>query len=143
MSIAKKNDRVRVHYVGVLPDNNVFDSSIDSDPIEFVIGDGQMLSGFENAVIGMRIGEKKSVLIKKEDAYGDYDPVLVQVVSKTDLPVKFNPEPGMLLQISDDDGSNAKQVTVTKVNENAITLDGNHSLAGKDLTFDIELIEIL
>ena len=139
---AKKGDRVSVHYVGMFKDATVFDSSLDSDPIAFTIGAGEMIKGFDEAVEGMTEGERKVVEILCADAYGPSDPSLISVVRLADLPMKLRPELGMMLEIKDEDEEEPKVVTVTQVTDVAATFDGNHLMAGKDLTFDIALVSV-
>lgn len=143
MQVAEKGNKVKVRYVGSFTDGNVFDSNLDGEPLEFILGDKQMIEGFERAVIGMKVGEKKEIKISSSDAYGDYDESKVATVQISDLPPQLEPELGMMLQISNEDGSNPKQVTVTKITETMVVLDANHDLAGKDLVFEIELLEIV
>lgn len=142
MQVAENGNKVKVHYVGSFIDGNVFDSNIDGEPLEFILGDKQMIEGFENAILGMKVGEKKQVTIEAEKAYGKYDENLISTVQRGDLPPQLDLEIGMMLQIANEDGSNPKQVTITKMTETMVVLDGNHDLAGKDLIFDLELIEI-
>ncbi len=142
MSKAKAGDTVRVHYTGKLDDDTQFDSSSGRDPLEFGIGNGQVLPGFENAVEGMTVGENKSVRIEAEDGYGPHHEQLIQEVPKSVLPEDLTPEQGMQLQARDAEG-NVTSMTVTEVSEESITVDANHPLAGKALNFDIELVEIV
>jgi FKBP-type peptidyl-prolyl cis-trans isomerase 2 len=142
MAQAKKGDIVRVHYRGFLQDGTVFDSSLEREPFEFTLGQGMVISGFENAIIGMNEGETKRVEIKAEDAYGSYRDDLLMIVERSMLPPNIDPIVGMNLRISSPDG-NYKVVTVIDVTENTITLDANHPLAGKDLIFEIKLLEII
>ncbi|MCS7313958.1 MAG: peptidylprolyl isomerase [Bryobacterales bacterium] len=142
MAQAKFGDTVRVHYTGRLDDGTVFDSSLRSGPLEFTIGDGQLIPGFENAVIGMTPGETKTQKIPAEDAYGPHADFLVIEVDRRRVPPDLDPKVGDRLQLQHPDGR-VTPVLVTAVTESSITLDANHPLAGKDLTFDIELLEIL
>jgi FKBP-type peptidyl-prolyl cis-trans isomerase 2 len=142
MAQAKKGDIVRVHYRGLLQDGTVFDSSLEREPFEFTLGQGMVISGFENAILGMNEGETKRVEIKAEDAYGSYRDDLLMIVEKSMLPPNIDPIVGMNLRISSPDG-NYKVVTVIDVTDNTITLDANHPLAGKDLIFEIKLLEII
>lgn len=143
MQVAEKGNKVKVHYVGSFTDGNVFDSNIDGEPIEFILGENMMIEGFERAVLGMKVGEKKQVSLSPEEAYGDYDENKVATVQLADLPPQLEVEIGMMLQIANEDGSNPKVVTVKNITETMAVLDGNHDLAGKDLVFDIELVEII
>ena len=139
---AKKGDNVRVHYVGMFKDKTVFDSSIDGEPIAFVVGAGQMIKGFDDGVLGLEVGGKKTIVIAPADAYGPADPALVSVVRLEDLPMKLKPEVGMMLEISDEGDENPQVVRVTQVTDTTVTFDANHPMAGKELTFDIELVSV-
>jgi peptidylprolyl isomerase len=132
---------VQVHYTGTLSDGSVFDSSRDSEPIGFTVGTGQVIPGFDNAVIGMEIGEKKTFTIPSAEAYGEHDPRLAQDVPRTELPDDLEIFLGMSLTASGSDGREIALV-VTEINDNSVRLDANHPLAGKDLTFAIELVGI-
>jgi peptidylprolyl isomerase len=142
MSVAKTGDTVKVHYTGKLADGTVFDSSVNREPLEFTIGDGKLIPGFDRAVNGMKVGEKTTVNIPAEEAYGPRYDQLVQIVNRTDLPPELNPEVGQHLEAVQQDG-NVINVTVTNVDENSITIDANHPLAGKELIFELELVEIV
>lgn len=142
MSVAKSGDAVKVHYTGTLNDGSVFDSSEGKDPIEFTIGQGQMIPGFENAVTGMNIGDKKAdISIPSAEAYGEPREDMVIEVPKSNVPPEINPEVGQQLAVTRPDGQ-PMPVTVKEIKEEAIVLDANHPLAGKDLTFQIELVSI-
>jgi peptidylprolyl isomerase len=141
MANAQKGDKVFVHYVGKLDDGSVFDSSINSNPLEFTIGDGSIIPGFEEAVIGLEEGQKKSFTVKPEDAYGPYYNERVIVINKSQLPPDLDPQIGDKLQGQQPDGS-VVLFSVIDRNEDEITLDGNHPLAGKNLNFEIELVKI-
>jgi peptidylprolyl isomerase len=141
MANAQKGDKVFVHYVGKLDDGSVFDSSINSNPLEFTIGDGSIIPGFEEAVIGLEEGQKKSFTVKSEDAYGPYYNERVIVINKSQLPPDLDPQIGDKLQGQQPDGS-VVLFSVIDRNEDEITLDGNHPLAGKNLNFEIELVKI-
>lgn len=142
MSEAKKGDTVKVHYTGKLNDGSEFDSSKGREPLEFQIGEQQVISGFENAVIGLKTGDSVTVEIPSEDAYGPKIDEMVLKVEKSQLPAEFNPEVGQKFQLPQDNGQNVI-VTVTDLTDTHIELDANHPLAGKDLTFDIQLVEIV
>lgn len=142
MSQAKAGDTVRVHYTGKLDDNTEFDSSAGRDPLEFPLGSGRVIPGFEKAVEGMKVGESKSVRIPAEEAYGPRQEQLIQDVPKTALPDDIKPSVGMPLQAQGPDGQVMKLV-VTAVAEQSFTVDGNHPLAGQALNFNIELVEII
>lgn len=142
MSQVKDGDTVKVHYTGKLTeDGTVFDSSREREPLEFTLGEGQLIPGFEEAVIGMEVGDNTTVDIESEDAYGARREDLELEVSKSDLPDNIDPQPGMQLQMQQKNGQ-AIPVQITEVENDYVKLDANHPLAGKDLTFDIELIEI-
>jgi len=141
MSQAKQGDTVRIHYTGKLDDGTQFDSSSGRDPLEFTIGSGQVIPGFDQAVQGMAVGDSKSVNITPQDAYGPRHEQMVQQVPKSALPDDLEPVPGMALQARGDDGK-VINLTVTHVGDDDITVDGNHPLAGHNLNFDIELVEI-
>lgn len=142
MPRAKNGDTVKVHYTGKLDDGNVFDSSVDREPLEFTIGQGQLITGFEEAVIGMQPGDSVSAKVPANDAYGTHNDDLVMEVEKNRLPDDLLPKVGQRLQSVQEDGRKIV-VTITKVSESTITLDANHPLAGQDLFFDIELLEIV
>lgn len=149
MAQAKSGDKVKVHYTGRLEDGTVFDSSECADdncgcetgPLEFTIGEGQVIPGFERAVEGMSIGETKTVNIPVADAYGTRQDELVAQVPRSDLPQGMSPEVGQQLEVTQEDGSSFP-VLVIEVTDDSITLDANHPLAGKDLTFDLKLVAI-
>ena len=142
MAQAKNGDSVRVHYTGKFSDGEVFDSSLGKDTLQFVIGAGQLIAGFDRAVVGMQPGEAKSVTFGPEEGYGVQQESLVFVVERHTLPAQLSPQVGQRYQIRQGDGSTVA-VTVTAVSEENITLDANHPLAGRDLTFEIQLVEIL
>jgi len=135
-AVAKSGDTVKVHYTGRLNDNTVFDTSVGSEPMEFTLGEGRLIPGFEQAVTGMQVGESKTVTIPVDEAYGQRRDDLIFEVGRDDLPADINPEVGMQLPTSQG------TVTIIEVSEKTIKIDANHPLAGQDLTFDIELIEI-
>ncbi len=142
MSQAKSGDKVAVHYTGTLADGSVFDSSIGGEPLHFVIGDEQVIPGFEQAVVGLTPGESRKVNIESDEAYGPYDPEMAIVVGREHFPADMPLEVGQGLRLKQSDGQ-AFDVVVTSLTEEKVSLDGNHPLAGKDLTFDIQLVEIL
>lgn len=142
MSAAKSGDTVRIHYTGKLEDGTPFDSSEGRDPLEFALGGGQVIPGFDNAVEGMAVGEKKSVTVPPEEAYGPRHDQLIQDVPKSQLPDDLTPAVGMQLQTQSETGD-VVRLAVTAVDDESITVDGNHPLAGKALNFDIELVEIV
>ena len=141
MSQAKPGDSVKIHYDGSLDDGTRFDTSIGRDPLEFTIGSGQVIPGFDNAVAGMSVGEKKSVRIPSKEAYGEHSSELIQQVPKSALPADMDVAIGMPLQATGPEGQ-VVNMMVTEVNDDSIQVDANHPLAGKALNFDIELVEL-
>jgi peptidylprolyl isomerase len=141
MSQAKPGDTVSIHYTGTLDDGTQFDSSSGRDPLEFTLGTGQVIPGFDKAVEGMAVGDSKSVNIPPEDAYGPRHDQMIQDVPKTALPDDLEPVEGMALQAQGQDGQ-VINLTLTAVSDDSITVDGNHPLAGQALNFDIELVDI-
>jgi len=141
MSQAKSGDTVKIHYTGTLDDGSQFDSSEGRDPLGFTIGAGQVIPGFDEAVDGMTVGEKKTVRIESAKAYGERHPEMVQQVPKSALPADMEVEMGMPLQAQGPDGQ-VMNLVVTGISEDAIVVDGNHPLAGQALTFAIELVSI-
>jgi FKBP-type peptidyl-prolyl cis-trans isomerase 2 len=141
MEKVKEKDTVSVHYTGTLPDGEVFDSSVDREPLSFTVGAGQMIPGFDSAVVGMEVKEKKSVTIPATEAYGEVRPDMVQIISKDQLPPDLKPEVGQQLASELPSGEQII-VTVSEITEAEVTIDANHPLAGKELTFDIEVVEI-
>lgn len=142
MSQAKQGDTVKVHYTGKFEDGTVFDTSIDRDPLLFTIGSGQILQGFEEAVVGMNSGESKTATIPADKAYGPHHKEMVLVVARNQFPENLKLNIGDQLELSRKDGETVI-VTIANIAESTVTLDANHPLAGKDLTFDIQLVEIL
>ena len=141
MTEAQRGDRVRVHYTGRLDDGTIFDSSAGKEPLQFTIGSGQVIAGFDEAVLGMTPGQSKVVLIPVDKAYGARNEEMVITAPLTHVPPDLNPELGMRLEMG---GANGEliRVVVTEISDSHITLDANPPLAGKDLTFEIELVEI-
>jgi peptidylprolyl isomerase len=138
---AKCGDTVKVHYTGRLDDGTEFDSSRESSPLEFTIGKNEVIPGFENAVIGMTPGETKTITIIADDAYGQYNEEIVTVAEREQFPENTNPEVGQKFEMINESEASVV-MTVVDITDSQVTLDGNHPLAGEDLTFDIELIEI-
>lgn len=138
---AKNGDIVLINYTGKLADGTVFDSSEGREPLEAALGENMFISGFENAILGMEVGEKKTVTIKPEDAYGERVEELVLVLPRQDVPSHMTPEPGMMVQLAMEQGEEFEAV-ITDVTDAEITVDANHPLAGEALTFDIELVAI-
>lgn len=142
MPEAKKGDTVKVHYTGKLGDGTVFDTSADREPLEFTVGEGAVIPGFELAVIGLQPGESRETTIDADNAYGQRNGDLVTEVKREQLPQDLQVSVGQQLQVGMANGQNAI-VLVTDVSDASITIDANHPLAGQDLTFSIELVEIL
>ena len=141
MSAAKSGDTVRIHYTGTLDDGSVFDSSDGRDPLEFTLGGRQVIAGFDAGVDGMTVGEKKSVVIEAGDAYGEHNADLVQVVERGQFPENADIQFGTQFQASTENGPVV--VVVTAIDGTDVTIDANHALAGKQLTFALELVEIV
>ena len=142
MPEAKQGDTVKVHYTGKLGDGTVFDTSADREPLEFTVGAGAVIPGFELAVIGLQQGESRETTIDADNAYGPRNGDLVTEVKREQLPQDLEVSVGQQLQVGMANGQNAV-VLVTDVSDASITIDANHPLAGQDLTFSIELVEIL
>lgn len=141
MSQVKEKDTVKVHYTGKLSDGKVFDSSLEREPLEITLGQGMLIPGFEKGMVNMEVNEKKTINIPASEAYGDVQKELFHEVKKSELPQDMAPEVGMGLVSKKPDGSEM-QFRVTEVHEEHIIIDANHPLAGQDLTFDLELVEI-
>jgi peptidylprolyl isomerase len=141
MGQAKSGDTVKIHYTGKLDDGTQFDSSAGRDPLEFQLGGGQVIRGFEEAVEGMAVGDSKEVSLEPDNAYGQRHEHLVQEVPRSALPDDLNPEQGMGLQATDPQGQ-VTQFAVVDVSEESITVDANHPLAGQTLHFSLELVSI-
>lgn len=141
MSKAKKGDNVKVHYKGKLTSGEQFDSSEGREPLAFIVGAGQMIKGFDEAIPGMAVGEKKTINIAPENAYGEKNIEAIIEYPKANIPPDMTLEVGMRLQLQNDAG-HPIPVVVIEVKEEAVILDANHELAGKELVFDIELVEI-
>ena len=138
---AISGDTVKVDYTGKLEDGTVFDSSIGKTPIEFTLGSGEMIPGFNNAVLGMKVGQSKTVSIPPQDAYGAHLDSLVTTVNRSQMGPGLNPTVGQHLTVTHSDGTTGN-VVVTAVTDTTVTVDANHPLAGKTLTFDITLLSI-
>lgn len=141
MTQAKKGDTVQVHYTGRLDDGTVFDSSLEREPLEFEVGGGMVIEGFDAAITGMAVGETKSVRIPCGQAYGERRPELAISVQRSQIPPDITPEIGMTLSIRLEDGS-TPHVHISAMDEETITLDANHPLAGQDLLFELALVKI-
>ena len=138
---AAQGDTVRVHYEGFLEDGNLFGSSRKSGPLEFTIGEKTLIPAFENAVVGMEEGDTKTVSVPPEDAFGERREELVRTIDKDQLPSHIDPQIGKVLEIHAEEGENVR-AQITDVTEDRLTIDANHPLAGKKVTFEIELVEI-
>ena len=140
MPQAKAGDTVRIHYTGTLSDGTVFDSSSGRDPLEFTLGAGQVIPGVDTAVSGMEVGASRKVTIPADEAYGPRRDDMILAIPRDQVPPHINPEVGEQLQVGQ--GQEQFLVTVARVDEREVVLDGNHPLAGEDLTFELELVEI-
>lgn len=138
---ARPGDQVKVHYTGRLTDGTEFDSSVNREPLVFTLGEGQMIPGFEQAVLGMALGESKTTTIQADEAYGPHHPERMMAVERHHLPPDLQPEIGQHLHMRRQDGSEVT-VVVAAITETEVTLDANHPLAGHDLIFEITLVEI-
>ncbi len=141
-AVVKEGDRVRIHYTGTLSDGREFDSSRGREPLEFTVGAGELIPGFERAVLGMHVGEKKVVTVAAEEAYGPYRPELVVEVPREQLPATLEPQVDQAVQIATPEGEVLPAV-ITAVSTASIELDANHPLAGEYLTFELEAVEIV
>ncbi|MCK5624056.1 MAG: peptidylprolyl isomerase [Alphaproteobacteria bacterium] len=141
MSEAKSGDTVRIHYTGTLTDGTCFDSSEGRDPLEFTLGGGQVIPGLEREIFGMKVGEKKTVTAVADEAYGQPNPAAMQEVPRATIPPEIELAVGGQLQAMTEDGREVS-VTIVALTEDTVTMDANHPLAGKDLVFDVELVEI-
>ena len=142
MTEAKVGDTVKVHFEGFLEDGTLFGSTVDEEPFEFIIGEKNMLPGFENAIVGMQKGDTKTITLSPEEAYGSHMKELVHVMDRSSFPPEINLEIGKRLQVRTQEGKQAI-VTIKDLKEDSIVIDGNDPLAGQTLTFKIELIEII
>jgi FKBP-type peptidyl-prolyl cis-trans isomerase 2 len=141
MQQVKNGDTVRVHYHGKLTDGSTFDSSEGRDPLEFTVGNGQVIKGFDDALLDMQVGDKKTVNIPVDQAYGERNDDMMMEYPLSDFPADMKPEVGMELHMSDNSG-NVFPVVIAELNDETVLLDANHPLAGEDLTFEIELVSI-
>jgi len=139
--VVAKGDKVKVHYKGTLADGTVFDSSQTAQPLEFIVGSGQLIRGFDLAVEGMKMNEEKKVTIKAEDAYGNKDQNLVRSYPRSSVPPNFNPQLNMIVNMQDQNGRQI-QAKIVGLTQDTITIDLNHPLAEKDLTFEIKIMGI-
>lgn len=138
---AKTGDTVRVHYTGTLEDGTVFDSSREQSPIEFTLGSGDVIPGFDQAVVGMTSGDTKTVVIPAGDAYGQRNEEMLQHIPRAAIPADIELAPGIILHAEAPDGTNLS-FSVVEFDDEQVLIDGNHPLAGRDLTFALELVEI-
>ncbi len=141
MAQAKNGDVVKVHYTGKLTSGEQFDSSAGREPLEFTVGAGQMIKGFDAAIPGMNVGDKKTINIPASEGYGERDPQAIIEFPKQNIPEDMKLEPGMQLELRNQAGQPVP-VVVTEVKDDVVLLDANHFLAGQDLVFDVELVEI-
>jgi len=142
MQQAQNGDKVKVHYQGTLRTGETFDSSEGREPLEFTVGSGQVIKGFDEGVRGMSVGEKRTVEISVQDAYGEKSQDLIIEFPKAQFPADMNPEVGQQLMMSNGSGQSFP-VTIKEIGEESVLLDANHPLAGQDLIFNIELVEIV
>ena len=140
MKQATAGDTVRVHYTGTLDNGTTFDTSADKDPMEVTLGSGQILPGVEDAILGMTEGDSKTVTLEAESAFGVHNPDLIQQVERARIPDEIDLEIGAVLQATDETG-NPLHLTVVEFDDQAVNLDANHPLAGRDLTFELTLVE--
>ena len=141
MSQVKANNTIKVNYTGKLADGQVFDTSEGKEPIEFVLGQGRLIPGFEKGLIDMKLNEKKTIEISKDEAYGEVNKDLIQEISRTQIPQDMEPKVGMGLVSKTPEGQEIN-LMIIEVKEESIVIDGNHPLAGRDLVFDVEIVEI-
>ena len=141
MSQVKENNTIKVNYTGKLSNGQIFDTSEGKEPIEFILGQGRLIPGFEKGLIDMKLNEKKTIEIAKDQAYGDVNDNLIQEINKAELPQDMEPKVGMGLVSKSPDGKEIN-LMVVEVKDESIVIDGNHPLAGHDLIFDIEVVEI-
>jgi len=137
----KKGDKVKVEYTGKLKDGTVFDKSKEGEPLEFTVGGGQIIPGFDKAVEGMEVEEEKQITLEPEDAYGKRDESLLREFPKSSLPENLKPEKGMVLKMHDQSG-NTLLATLVDITDENLKIDLNHPLAGKELTFDLKVVGI-
>ncbi len=142
MAQAKSGDTVQVHYTGRLEDGSVFDSSDGRDPLEFQLGSGMVIPGFDQGLTGMSVGEKKTIHIPAEEAYGPVNEEMILQIERSQIPPDLPLELGMQLNMHQDGNGQVVPVKVVEVTDESVTLDANHELAGKDLIFDLELVGV-
>lgn len=141
MSAAKAGDSVRVHYTGTLDDGTVFDSSVGNDPLLFTLGGGEVIEGFDQAVVGMQVGESKTITLPPEQAYGSREETLIQTVARDQVNLGVEPEVGMEVSMQTAEGA-VIPLMITGVTDTSVTFDANHPLAGEVLKFELTLMEI-
>jgi len=141
MTQVKSGDTVRIHYTGTLADGSTFDSSQGRDPLEFTVGSGQIIPGLDKEIPGMAVGDKKTVVIAPAEAYGESHPDAIQAIPRSNVPPEIPLELGLQLQMQSPSGQ-VVPVTVVEITDEEVTLDANHPLAGKELTFAFELVSI-
>ena len=139
---ARTGDTVKVHYTGRLDDGSMFDTSEGADPLQFKIGAGDVIPGFDDAMVGMRVGESKEIHIAPDDAYGEHNQNLVQTISRDQINLGVEPEIGMKIEMHTPDGT-IIPLAISEVTESSLTLDANHPLAGEELHFSVRLVEIV
>ncbi|AQG78593.1 FKBP-type peptidyl-prolyl cis-trans isomerase [Spirosoma montaniterrae] len=142
MAQAKAGDTVQVHYTGTLTDGTVFDSSAGRTPLEFIVGSGQVIKGFDEGVEGMNTGEKKTINIPVEDAYGSANEEMIFTLNRSDIPDDIPLEVGMTLNMHEDGNPRPIPVIVRQLSDSSVTLDANHPLAGQNLVFEVELVGV-
>ena len=142
MAQVKHGDTVKIHYTGKFEDGRVFDTSVGREPLEFTVGANQVIPGFEKGIVGMNQDESRTITIPPDEAYGPHHREMVLDIPRNEFPPNIQPEVGQQLELQQPNGQ-AVIVMVIEVSESCVTLDGNHPLAGKDLIFDIQLIEII
>jgi peptidylprolyl isomerase len=142
LATIKEGDTVKVHYTGTIADGTVFDTSREREPLEFTLGEGKLIPGFEKAVVGMKVGDTSKVTIPSDEAYGEKREDMVIDVDKGQIPPDIKPEVGQQLQVQQKDGG-AIPVVITEITDETVQLDANHPLAGQDLTFEIEVVEVV
>ena len=141
MAQAKMNDTVIVHYTGSFTDGEVFDSSMDREPLEFNIGQGMVIPGFENGIIGMQEGDSKKITIPAEDAYGPHREDLLTTIERSQIPASIDLQIGMILQMRSPEGGTTN-VSIRDINQESVILDLNHPMAGKELIFEVNLVKV-
>jgi len=139
--VVKKGNKIKVQYTGRLQDGTVFDQSKEKEPLEFIVGSGQLISGFDKAVEGMKLNEEKKVTLKTEEAYGQSNPDLIRQFERSFFPADFSPEKDIVIELQDANGRKIPG-TIVDVTEENVSVDLNHPLAGKELIFDISVVDI-